>query len=71
MNTELDAMSTDDLLRLATAAFVAAMDGVRAHEIHNMTGLTESDCERIAAVRAEVFRRLDHGTLRLPNLSSE
>ncbi len=71
MNTELDTMSTDDLLRLASAAFVAMMDGVKSHEIQGMTGLPESDCERIAAVRNEVFRRLDHRTLQLPDLSDE
>lgn len=71
MSTELDTMSTDDLLRLATAAFVAVMDGVKSHDIYYMTGLPESECERIAAVRNEVYRRLDHGTLRLPNLSDE
>lgn len=70
-NDVLDSMTTDDLLRLATAAFAAVMDGVKSHEIHGMTGLPESDCERIAAVRDEVFRRLDNNALRLPELSDE
>lgn len=71
MSTELDNMSTDDLLRHATAAFVAVIDGIESHEIHGMSGLPESDCERINAIRVEVFRRLDHCTLRLPSLSDK
>lgn len=71
MSTELDTMSTDDLLRFATAAFVAMLDGGRSHEFPYMAGLPESDCERIAEVHGEIIKRIGHFTLRLPELSDK
>ncbi len=68
MHNPLNHLRGTELAALCARAMLEVLDGAYADDVEAFTGLDAERCERIIALREELARRLESGTIVLPNL---